>query len=379
MGAHKKRHRVEPAPRAETPLAASLRMRISREGPISVHDYMQACLADSQAGYYATRQPIGREGDFVTAAEISQVFGELIGVWTATVWQAMGAPASVVVAELGPGRGTLMADALRVFKAVPRLLDSVCIALVETSPVLRETQSETLRESLAPLQWYERIEDVPQGPLILIANEFIDALPVRQMVRQGDAWRERMVTLTDTDAFAFNAGTPLERDALPASLRGIDAADGAIAETRPLASSLLTALAARAKDAAVAALIADYGHAESNIGDTLQAVHRHRFADPLSMPGEVDLTAHVDFAALQDSARAIGLAAYGPMPQGEFLLKLGLASRCERLLQNAAPEQQAAILSGVARLADPRQMGLLFKMLVLQSSGLAPTPPFGDI
>jgi len=379
MGAHKKRHRVEPAPRAETPLAASLRMRISREGPISVHDYMQACLADSQAGYYATRQPIGREGDFVTAAEISQVFGELIGVWTATVWQAMGAPASVVVAELGPGRGTLMADALRVFKAVPRLLDSVCIALVETSPVLRETQSETLRESLAPLQWYERIEDVPQGPLILIANEFIDALPVRQMVRQGDAWRERMVTLTDTDAFAFNAGTPLERDALPVSLRGIDAADGAIAETRPLASSLLTALAARAKDAAVAALIADYGHAESNIGDTLQAVHRHRFADPLSMPGEVDLTAHVDFAALQDSARAIGLAAYGPMPQGEFLLKLGLASRCERLLQNAAPEQQAAILSGVARLADPRQMGLLFKMLVLQSSGLAPTPPFGDI
>ena len=379
MGAHKKRHRVEPAPRAETPLAASLRMRISREGPISVHDYMQACLADSQAGYYATRQPIGREGDFVTAPEISQVFGELIGVWTATVWQAMGAPASVVVAELGPGRGTLMADALRVFKAVPRLLDSVCIALVETSPVLRETQSETLRESLAPLQWYERIEDVPQGPLILIANEFIDALPVRQMVRQGDAWRERMVTLTDTDAFAFNAGTPLERDALPVSLRGIDAADGAIAETRPLASSLLTALAARAKDAAVAALIADYGHAESNIGDTLQAVHRHRFADPLSMPGEVDLTAHVDFAALQDSARAIGLAAYGPMPQGEFLLKLGLASRCERLLQNAAPEQQAAILSGVARLADPRQMGLLFKMLVLQSSGLAPTPPFGDI
>jgi len=379
MGAHKKRHRVEPAPRAEAPLAASLRMRISREGPISVHDYMQACLADSQAGYYATRQPMGREGDFVTAPEISQVFGELIGVWAAAVWQVMGEPASVVVAELGPGRGTLMTDALRVFKAVPRLLDGVCIALVETSPVLRETQSETLRESPAPLRWCETIEDVPQGPLILIANEFIDALPVRQMVRERGAWRERMVTLTDTDVFAFCAGTHVERDALPPSLRGIDAEDGAIVETRPLASSLLTALAARAKDAQVAALIADYGHAESNIGDTLQAVRRHRFADPLSMPGEVDLTAHVDFAALKDTARAIGLAAYGPMPQGEFLLKLGLASRCERLLQNAEPEQQAAILSGVARLADPRQMGLLFKMLLLQSSELAPTPPFGDI
>jgi len=374
MGAQRKIQSAE-----KTPLAARLKERIAREGPISVHDYMQACLADSHAGYYATRQPIGREGDFVTAPEISQVFGELLGVWAAAAWQAMGEPATVIVAELGPGRGTLMADALRVFKAVPRLLDSVSIALVETSPVLRETQAKTLRASPTPLQWCERIEELPQGPLILIANEFIDALPVRQIVRERGAWRERMVTLTGKGAFVFCAGAPVEPGALPASLRGIDAADGATVETRPLASSLLSALAARAKDAAVAALIADYGHAETGIGDTLQAVYRHRFADPLSMPGEIDLTAHVDIAALKDTARAIGLAAYGPMPQGEFLLKLGLASRCERLLQTAAPEQQAAILSGAARLADPRQMGLLFKMLLLQSSGLAPTPPFGDI
>ncbi len=285
----------------------------------------------------------------------------------------------MIVAELGPGRGTLMADALRAWRGVPRLLDSISVALVETSPVLRKVQHETLRDSPVPLQWYEAIEDVPHGPLILIANEFIDALPVRQIVRERGLWHERSVTIDKSGAFAFCAGEPVDSDALPSSLRNTEASDGAIIETRPAAASLLSALAARAKQAPIAALIADYGHAETGLGDTLQAVHRHRFAAPLALPGEVDLTAHVDFAALKETANAVGLAAYGPMPQGEFLLKLGLASRCDRLVQNARPEQKAAVLSGAARLADPRQMGLLFKMLLLQSSGLAPPPPFGDI
>jgi NADH dehydrogenase [ubiquinone] 1 alpha subcomplex assembly factor 7 len=361
-----------------TPLAAVLGERIARDGPISVHDYMEACLADRGAGYYLTRQPIGKDGDFVTAPEISQMFGELIGVWAAAIWQSMGEPGAVTVAELGPGRGTLMADALRAWRSVPKFLDSMSIALVETSPLLRAAQKETLRASPAPLSWCERIEDVPHGPLILIANEFIDALPVRQMVRQGGVWHERRVTIGDSGAFVFCTGEAIDNGALPSSLRRADAADGAIVETRPAVASLLSALAARAKDAPVAALIADYGHQRSGLGETLQAVHRHRFADPLALPGEADVTAHVDFAALKETATGLGLATFGPMPQGEFLLRLGLAARCDSLLRNATDAQRVAVLSGAARLADPRQMGLLFKVLVLQSSGLAPPPPFGD-
>jgi NADH dehydrogenase [ubiquinone] 1 alpha subcomplex assembly factor 7 len=360
-------------------LAARLRDRIAREGPISVHDYMEACLADRRSGYYTTRQPIGTAGDFITAPEMSQIFGELIGAWAVAVWQAMGEPSCVTVAELGPGRGTLMADALRVWRSAPDFLARVSVALVERSPVLEAAQREALSDSPTPLQWYAALEDVPRGPLIVIANEFIDALPARQIVREGGVWRERTVTLADKGGFAFGAGAPVEHDALPSWLGEADAADGAIFETRPAASRLIETLANRAQDSPIAALIVDYGHATSGIGDTLQAVHRHRFADPLTAPGETDLTAHVDFAALKEAARARGLDAFGPVPQGQFLLKLGLESRCNRLIRDATQDQREAILSGAARLADPRQMGALFKVLALQSSGLAPPPAFGDI
>jgi SAM-dependent MidA family methyltransferase len=361
------------------PLATRLRDRIAREGSISVHDYMVACLGDRRSGYYTTHEPIGETGDFITAPEISQVFGELIGVWCVAVWQAMGAPSSVIVAELGPGRGTLMADALRAWRSAPEFLARVSVALIETSPALIVTQRETLHASPAPREWYAALEDVPSGPLILIANEFIDALPVRQLVRQSGEWRERTVTLTGGGALGFGAGAPAEGDALPPWIGGVDSGEGAIVETRPAAAKLITTLAARVKDAPAAILIADYGPARSGIGDTLQAVRRHRFADPLAAQGKTDLTAHVDFAALNETARVAGLAAFGPMPQGQFLLKLGLEARLDRLSRDATPEQREAILSGAARLADPRQMGALFKMLVLQSSGLAPPPPFGDI
>lgn len=361
-----------------TPLGARLEQRIIRDGPISVHDYMESCLADRSDGYYLTRQPIGHDGDFITAPEISQMFGELIGAWAVAVWQQMGAPSNVTVAELGPGRGTLMQDALRVFKTVPELAGSAAIALIETSPVLRETQRETLRDFPAPLNWFERIEDVPHGPLILIANEFIDALPIRQMLRVHGTWHERSVTLGADGGFAFCPGEPVPSDAVPAWMQNLDAQEGAIAETRPAAVKLLASLAERSRHAPLAALIADYGHEASAPGDTLQAVARHRFADPLAAPGETDLTAHVDFAALKDTATALGLAAYGPMPQGQFLLELGLAARCEQLMQNTTDDQKAALYSGAARLADPRQMGALFKVLILQTSRLAPPPPFGE-
>jgi len=373
MGALSKVRTISP------PLTARLRDRIAREGSISVHDYMEACLGDRRSGYYKTRQPIGEAGDFITAPEISQIFGELIGVWCIAVWQAMGTPSSVIVAELGPGRGTLMADALRAWRSAPEFLARVSVALIETSPALKAVQRETLRDAPAPLEWYAAFEDVPPGPLILIANEFIDALPVRQFVRQSGEWRERTVSLTGEGALAFGAGIPAERDALPLWIGDVDAAEGAIVEIRPAASKLIATLGARAKDSPVSALIADYGPARSGIGDTLQGVRRHRFADPLAAQGETDLTAHVDFAALRETARAAGLAAFGPMPQGQFLLKLGLEARSDRLTRDATPEQRQAILSGTARLADPRQMGALFKMLALQSSGLAPPPPFGDI
>jgi NADH dehydrogenase [ubiquinone] 1 alpha subcomplex assembly factor 7 len=363
----------------DTPLAARLKEQIARQGPISVADYMQACLADTRGGYYRTRQPIGAKGDFVTAPEISQMFGELLGLWAVAVWQSMGEPRPVVVTELGPGRGTLMADALRAWRSVPQFLASATVALVETSPMLREAQRETLRGSPAPLHWYDGIDDVPQGPLIVIANEFIDALPVRQLVRKGDVWRERCVAIGHGGDLAFSLGDEVEGDSLPPAVRGLDTADGAMFETRPALASLPSALASRAIAAPLVALFVDYGHAESGLGDTLQAVHRHRFTHPLAAPGEADLTAHVDFAELKRSAEALGLDAYGPMPQGEFLLKLGLGARRDRLLRQARPDQREAILSGAARLADPRAMGILFKVLALASSGLAPPPPFGDI
>lgn len=362
-----------------TPLRAKLEERIAREGAISVHDYMEACLADRAAGYYLTRQPIGLTGDFITAPEISQIFGELIGAWVAAMWRVMGAPERVVVAELGPGRGTLLADALRVFKAVPGLLESMSLALIETSPVLREIQRETLRASPLPPRWFDGLEDIPHGPLIVIANEFVDALPIRQWVRAGGTWRERGVGLTADGGFAFGAGAAVSLDALPAPLWRLEAVDGTIVETRPGAKALIHTLAARAEAAPMAALFVDYGYAESGPGDTLQAVRAHLYADPLEAPGVADLTAHVDFAALKETASALGLATFGPMPQGEFLLKLGLEARLARLSGEATGAQAEALRSGAARLADPRQMGALFKVLAVQSSGLAPAPPFGDI
>jgi SAM-dependent MidA family methyltransferase len=356
---------------SDTSLAARLHARIAKDGPISVEEFMLACLSDAASGVYASRQPIGGKGDFLTAPEISQIFGELIGLWAVAVWQSMGEPPRVTIAELGPGRGTLMADALRAWRGIPKFLDSVSVALIETSPVMIEAQRKTLKDAAVPLRWYAALDAVPEGPLIVLANEFIDALPVRQFVRRGEAWRERMIA-SEGRGFAFIDGDAEGRDPhLPHA-----APDGAILETRPAAPSLMCELGRRAIQSPLAALIVDYGHEESGFGDTLQAVRGHRFADALADPGAADLSAHVDFADLKREASSAGLNAYGPMPQGEFLLKLGLGERRERLLQGATPAQAEAIASGAARLVDPRQMGVLFKALALSSAGFTPPPPF---
>jgi NADH dehydrogenase [ubiquinone] 1 alpha subcomplex assembly factor 7 len=354
-------------------LAERLRQRIATEGPLSVEAFMEACLLDAGAGAYTTRQPIGSEGDFITSPEISQIFGEIIGLWAVQVWHSMGEPEALTVAELGPGRGTLMADALRAIRVSPKFADSISVALIERSPVLAAAQRDTLQDGLVPLHWYGTLDDIPRGPLIVIANEFFDALPVRQFVRRGGTWHERLVANAGT-GFAFSESeTAADTDDAP---RVLDARDGAIAEMRPAALSLLKTLAKRAAEDPLAALIIDYGHDESCCGDTLQAVRAHNYADPLAAPGEADLSAHVDFAALKRNAAALGLKAYGPLPQGEFLLKLGLGERRDRLMTSATPAQAEAIASGAARLADPQQMGVLFKAVALTSAGLLPPPPF---
>lgn len=360
-------------PVSDASLASRLSARIAREGPLTVEVFMQACLSDAAVGVYASRQPIGGKGDFITSPEISQIFGELVGLWAAAVWQSMGEPSRVTIAELGPGRGTLMADAMRAWRGVPKFLDSVSVALIETSPVMVEAQRKALKDAGAPLRWYAALDEVPEGPLIVIANEFVDALPIRQYIRCGETWRERLIASDGRGGFAFMDAEAEDEDRhLPQP-----APEGAILETRPAAHALMRELGRRAERAPLAALIVDYGHAESGFGDTLQAVRGHRFVNALADPGAADLSAHVDFADLKREAGAAGLRAHGPMPQGEFLLKLGLAARHERLLERATPAQAEAIASGAARLVDPRQMGVLFKALALTSAGLPPPPPFG--
>ena len=357
-------------------LAARLHAHIAENGPLTVEAFMQACLSDAASGAYTSRQPIGGAGDFITAPEISQIFGELIGLWSVSVWQSMGAPRAVTVAELGPGRGSLMADALRAWRAVPAFLDVISVALIETSPVMVAAQRSALREARVPVSWYATLDELPDGPLIVLANEFIDALPIRQFIYRDGTWLERLIASDGSGGFCFTEGNRLALGDQASDLPD-EAPDGSILEMRPAARTLLYELARRASVAPLAVLIIDYGHDQTGFGDTLQAARDHRFAATLADPGSADLSAHVDFADLKRRASALGLKPYGPVPQGEFLLKLGLGERRNRLLQRATPAQAEAIASGASRLVDPKQMGILFKALALTGADRPPPPPFG--
>ena len=347
-----------------TPLEAEIRRIIETDGPISVADYMRLCLGHPQHGYYVTRDPLGARGDFITAPEVSQMFGELVGAWAAAVWRQMGAPRELRLIELGPGRGTLMADALRAAKAMPEFADALSVHLVEMSPALREAQ----QAKLGAVTWHSQIEDVPEGPCITIANEFVDALPVDQLVKGRDGWHMRMVGVVD-DHLAF----VVSPDALPGRTE-IEAPSGAILESRH--DRPVALLARRIAGHGGAALVIDYGHAATGFGDTLQAVRGHRYADPLAGPGESDLTTQVDFAALARTARREGAQAHGPIPQGEFLRRLGIAQRATRLKQTATPQQAADIDSALARLTAADQMGELFKVLAIADPKLGALPGF---
>jgi NADH dehydrogenase [ubiquinone] 1 alpha subcomplex assembly factor 7 len=342
--------------------------RIRAEGPLTVAGFMAMALHDPESGYYAMRDPIGGKGDFTTAPEISQVFGELIGIWCADLWQRMGQPDPVIVAELGPGRGVLASDLLRAAATVPGFRRALRLCLVESSTRLRHEQEMRLRDA-QPL-WVTQITDLPEGPILLVANEFLDALPVRQFVRGSNHWSERMVGLDPAGDLTFINGpeTPAATLIVPESLRSN--APGTIAEVCPAALALAAGLGARLVREPGAALLIDYGYFSSAPGPTLRAVSRHSSIGVLVQPGCSDLSAHVDFAAFSADARAAGADTYGPVTQGRFLQGLGAEARLAGLKLRASPDQRYDLESGLRRLMDPDEMGDLFKAVALASPGL---------
>jgi NADH dehydrogenase [ubiquinone] 1 alpha subcomplex assembly factor 7 len=355
---------------APTPLDRRLAAMIRADGPLPFARVMDLALADPEAGYYIARDPLGAAGDFVTAPEISQVFGELIGLWMAVTWQAMGAPDRVVLAELGPGRGTLMADLLRAAATLPAFRAALRPWLVETSPALRHCQRRALEGSGA--QWADRAEDLPPGPLLLVANEFFDALPVAQYVKRNGAWHQRLVGLDDAGAFVLALADRPETPAPALAPAVLAAPEGAIAELCPEARRLSALIGARLTHEGGAALIIDYGHAEAAAGDTVQAVRRHRYHPVLAEIGSADITAHVDFAALAQAAAPA--RAWGPTPQGEFLRRLGIRARTEMLARDKPAKVAEDLFSRMRRLIEADEMGTLFKVLALTHPAM-PAPP----
>ncbi len=358
-----------------TPLKRRLVELIGSDGPISIARYMALCLFDPVDGYYMTRQPFGADGDFTTAPEISQMFGELIGVWVHLAWEAIGRPDRVTLAEIGPGRGTMMADLLRTLERLsPDLHRQATIALVETSPRLATSQKQILARQAKPVEWRDSVGALPNAPLVIVGNELFDAVPIRQYVRTGSGWRERCVGVDEDDALCFVAGPgAVEASLLPADAETV--AQGAVVELAPARAALMQEIAERLRDDGGAGLFLDYGYATPAVGDTLQALLKHGFDDPLAHPGQADLTAHVDFAALAGKARRAGLET-SLLPQGDFLLGLGLLERAGRLGAAADAGGRQAIRDAVDRLAGPDQMGTLFKALTVTPRGVF-VPPFG--
>ncbi len=357
-----------------TPLALRLARRIAAMGPITVADYMAAALGDPDHGYYAARRldsgPIGAAGDFVTAPEISQTFGECIGAWLTDCWDQMGRPARVRLIELGPGRGTLMADALRITRNVPGWRDAIDLDLIEINPGLRAMQSERLG-AYAP-NWRDSLAEAPDGPMLLVANEFLDAMPIRQLVYRDGAWRENLIGWDAAEGFRFvpaAAPSPLGL-LIPPALRRAE--PGEIFEISTAAIGVVTEIARRIARHGGAALLIDYGHTQSRHGGSLQAVFRHRRASVLDYPGAVDLSAHVDFAPLVDAARQAGSHPFGPIPQGAFLTALGIGLRAERLKRAASPDGIITIDAAIGRLTGAEAMGDLFKAFAIAAPGIAP-------
>jgi NADH dehydrogenase [ubiquinone] 1 alpha subcomplex assembly factor 7 len=351
-------------------LGDEIKALIGHEGPISLERYMSLALTHPTHGYYMKRDPFGAEGDFTTAPEISQMFGELIGLWAAEVWAAMGSPNPLRLIEFGPGRGTLMSDALRAARVAPEFRAALDVCLIETSPTLAAIQHDTLLTAGAPVCWAAQFDDAPDGPAVMIANEFLDALPIRQYVRGPRGWCERLVGLDKAGNLAFGLASEPER------FIKAQAPEGEVLEIGAVGHSLMFALAGRLVRQGGAALFIDYGHTATGYGDTLQALRAHRMVDPLTEPGEADITAHVDFAAMARSARAAGAAVYGPVDQGDFLKALGLDQRAQALASRAGAGQAADVEAARVRLTGKGadDMGALFKVMAVAHRQL-PVPP----
>jgi SAM-dependent MidA family methyltransferase len=349
------------------PLKAKILELIREQGPIPVAEYMRIALSDPEHGYYMRRDPFGVTGDFVTAPEVSQMFGETFGLFFVQAWEDRGRPARFHLVELGPGRGTLMADMLRAGKIRPAFLSGAQVTLIETSPHLREMQKTVLAG--ADVRWADSIDGLEPAPLFLIANEFFDALPARQYVKSKAGWQERTIAAKD-DSLMYALSQDCEpEDFAPPHLR--DADEGAILERSADSVAVIRTIADRIAGCGGVALIVDYGHAKTQFGDTFQAVKQHAYADPLAEPGEADLTFHVDFEALARGAQERGAHVSGPVTQGAFLEALGIGLRAERLKCAGAEGIDAAL----ERLVAPAQMGTLFKVMAI-SDGRSALPGF---
>jgi SAM-dependent MidA family methyltransferase len=349
-----------------TPLARLLAERIRETGPITVADYMAECLLHPVHGYYTTRDPFGTAGDFTTAPEISQMFGELLGLALAQSWLDRGSPTPFTLAELGPGRGTLMADILRATRGVPGFHAAAQVVLVEASPVLRQKQQKTIsRGDDLGLRWIEAAGDLPEQPLFMVANEFFDALPIHQYQFVKGGWHERLIGLQD-GALAFGLA---EGTTLPGTMAMRQHEEGMVIEENRIGRFMMRQVHHRLYHHGGVALVIDYGDWRSR-GDTLQALRRHAFDDPLAHPGEADLTAHVDFEPLAENQHHFYTT------QGTFLTRLGIDARAERLAQSLTGERLESHRAAHRRLTDPSEMGSLFKVLAVTSAGAPPPPGF---
>lgn len=349
----------------------SLKTRIQRlietSGPISVSEYMTICLSDPDFGYYMTRDPFGTQGDFITAPDISQMFGELIAIWSIGIWHALEKPSDIVLCEIGPGRATLMNDMLRtITQLAPSLAKSAKVVLVETSPRLIERQKEVLGSFEINIQWIDRFDAVPHGPLILVSNELFDALPIRQFVKYDGRFVERLIGLDEAGNFQFVSGVAgIDASLLPKDHNATP--EGTIFEVAPSRAALMQQISERIATSRGAALTIDYGHLKSGFGDTLQAMLKHAYDDVFANPGVADLTSHVDFQHLEEIAIRSGCKT-GTMTQGEFLLAMGLIERAGRLGSGRGDDFQNKLRQDVERLAAPDQMGDLFKVLAIADS-----------
>jgi NADH dehydrogenase [ubiquinone] 1 alpha subcomplex assembly factor 7 len=352
-----------------TPLEKRLITQIERSGPMSVADYMTQCLLDPQHGYYTNVQPFGARGDFVTAPDVSQMFGELLGLSLAQSWIDQGSPTPFILAELGPGRGTLMADLLRAAAQVPGFSEAAEIWLVEASAPLRSVQLEALAGY--KVNWAETVNGIPEGPLFLIANEFFDCLPIRQYRKTGAGWQEQIIG-AEQGKLGFVLGAKLPDQAVPGWAR--DLPQGAMIETSSAGAAIAADIAHRISDKCGAAIIVDYGDWDSS-GDTLQAVKSHRKVGPLDKPGQSDLTAHVNFAELARAAQSL-VGVSKMIEQGELLHRLGIAQRAEALAKNCPPSALKAHAAAFRRLTHPDEMGQLFKMIAFHPTDATPPPGF---